>query len=217
MKREDLLKTLSCLVHDFVWVAIISFLIIAELTTVKYIFNKAQIHEEQQVVLEENPNIGTLHTVSSPQTHYLTNSELAKLYCCKSDVKHDTCLDITIKDAELLMKIGYAEDRESAESQAGIQKVVLNRMASPLFPNSIEEIIYQKDSNGQYQFSTVANGSFQSAIPDVNSHLALAKVEKGEIDLDALFFEAAWAKDTWQSNNLEYETTIGGTKYYIIP
>ena len=146
--------------------------------------------------------------------HYLTDEELSLLYLCKEDVNCDTCLVINQEDAEMLMKIGVVEDYTSAESQANIQAVILNRVASPDFPNTVEGVIKQKDKNGKYQFSTVASGKYDKAEPDVDSHLALAMIESGQIKTDALYFEAAWAKNTWQSNHLEYVGTVGQTKFY---
>lgn len=148
------------------------------------------------------------------EVHYLTDDELSSLYLCKEDVNCDTCLIVSQEDAIRLMKIGVVEDYTSAESQANIQAVILNRVASPDFPNTVEGVIKQKDKNGKYQFSTVASGKYDKAEPDVDSHLALAMIESGQIKTDALYFEAAWAKDTWQSNNLEYVGTVGQTKFY---
>lgn len=148
------------------------------------------------------------------ETHILTDDELSLLYLTKDDFHCDTCLIVSQEDAIRLMKIGVVEDYSSAESQANIQAVILNRVASPDFPNTVEEVIKQKDKNGKYQFSTVASGKYDKAEPDVDSHLALAMIESGQIKTDALYFEASWAKDTWQSNNLEYVGTVGQTKFY---
>jgi hypothetical protein len=152
------------------------------------------------------------------ETHILTDEELSRLYTCKQDHHNDTCITVSQEDAEMLMKIAVVEDFSSIESQASVMTTILNRVESPEFPNTIEQVIYQKDKNGRYQFSTVANGSFQKAVPDVNSHIALAAVEgrrfEDQIESDALFFESSSLKNTWQSNNLVYLSTVGGTRYY---
>lgn len=150
------------------------------------------------------------------ETHILTDEELSLLYLCKEDVNCDTCLVISQEDAERLMRIAVVEDYTDAESQAHVMATILNRVESDDFPNSIDGVIHQK-VNGKYQFSTVANGMYDKAEPDLNSHLALAMIEKGEVETDALYFEASYAQNTWQSNNLIYLSTIGGTKYYTTP
>ena len=147
----------------------------------------------------------------------ITDEELSTLYTLREDVKNDACLEISVEDADRLMRIAVVEDNTNAESQAYVMAVILNRLASDEFPNTIEDVINQysiKDGKKIYQFSTVSNGSYKNAIPDVNSHLALAMIESGEIKTDALFFEASWAKNTWQSEHRTYLCTVGGTKYY---
>ena len=146
------------------------------------------------------------------ETHIITDEELSLLYLTKDDVKCDTCLLLSQSDAEMLMKIAVVEDYTSIESQANVMAVILNRVNSPDFPNSVEGVIRQKG-----QFSTVSSGAFDKAEPNVDSHYALALIESGQIDTDALYFEAAYAKNTWQSKNLVYLITVGGTKYYTTP
>lgn len=143
------------------------------------------------------------------ETHILTDEELSQLYLTKDDFYCDTCLVISQEDAQALMRIAVVEDFTSAESQANVMAVILNRVDDPEFPNTIQEVIEQPG-----QFSTVSNGTYYNAEPDVNSHLALAMIEKGEVETDALYFEASYAKNTWQSQNLVYLSTVGGTRYY---
>ncbi len=146
------------------------------------------------------------------ETHILTDEELSLLYLTKDDVNCDTCLLLSQSDAEMLMKIAYCEDHTNIESQAAVMACVLNRVADPNFPNTVEGVIRQKG-----QFSTVSSGAFDKAEPNVDSHFALALVEGRQIDTDALYFEASYAKNTWQSKNLVYLSTVGGTKYYTVP
>lgn len=146
------------------------------------------------------------------ETHILTDDELSLLYLTKDDFHCDTCLVVSQDDAVRLMKIAVVEDFTSAESQANVMAVILNRVNNPDFPNTIQGVIEQPG-----QFSTVSNGAYYNAEPDVNSHLALAMIEKGEVETDALYFESAKAKGTWQSKHLAYISTVGGTKYYKVP
>ena len=143
------------------------------------------------------------------ETHILTDSELSGLYSYNIIGKNDTCLEISSDDADRLMRLSVVEDNTSAESQAYIMAVVLNRVASPDFPNTIKEVIEERG-----QFSTVSCGAYKRATPDVNSHLALAMIESGQIETDALYFEAHWASGTWQSTHRTYLCSIGGTRFY---
>lgn len=64
-------------------------------------------------------------------------------------------------DHRLLSKLVYAEARgESYKGQVAVAAVVLNRVASASFPNTISGVIYQSGA-----FSCVSNGSINNA-PD---------------------------------------------------
>ena len=69
--------------------------------------------------------------------------------------------NIKLSDADvtLLAQLVYAEARgESFEGQVAVAKVVFNRMLSSSFPNTLREIVYQKN-----QFSPVINGSINNS------------------------------------------------------
>ena len=169
-----------------------------------------EIPEEDEIQqATENNIIQEEIKVEKKPVYYLTDEDLSKLYTLKIDVNTDTCLNTTVEEDDMLMRIGVCEDYTSVESQANVMLVVWNRVKSPLFPNSIQEVIEQKG-----QFSTVSSGLYQKAVPNVDSHLALALVQSGQMTSEALYFEAAWAKDTWQSKHCTYLFTSGGTKYY---
>lgn len=139
----------------------------------------------------------------------LSDEVLSLLYTCKDESINDTCLTITQEEVEILMKMAVTEDYTDAESQAWVMMVILNRVESPDFPDTISEVVSQKN-----QFASYGSKRYRDAVPDVNSHLALAMVESGIITVDALYFEANYCKDSWQSRNLEYVGNIGKSKFY---
>ena len=107
------------------------------------------------------------------------------------------------------MKIAMAEaGGDGKHGMAMVMAVVLNRVNNENFPNSIEEVIFQ-----EHQFSPIADGRYEKAEPDVECHLALAEIERGEYDtVDALYFENA--SDSWQASNCEYLGTVGHHRFY---
>ena len=61
----------------------------------------------------------------------------------------------------------------------------MNRLASDEYPNTIKEIIEQP-----HQFETWSNGEYEKAEPNVDSHLALAKLESNkDTDTEIIGFE----------------------------
>lgn len=118
-------------------------------------------------------------------------------------------MGITYDEAQMLMKIAMAEaEADGVEGKAMVMAVVLNRVKDDRFPDTIEEVIMQEK-----QFSPIADGRYYEAEPDVECHLALADIERGEYDtVDALYFENA--SDSWQSKNCEYIGTVGHHRFY---
>lgn len=117
--------------------------------------------------------------------------------------------EITYDEAQMLMKIAQAEaGGDGKDGMAMVMAVILNRVSDDRFPDSIEGVIFQEG-----QFSAIADGRYYTAEPDINCHLALSEIERGEFDIiDALYFENAGS--CWQSNNCEYLGTIGHHRFY---
>lgn len=91
-------------------------------------------------------------------------------------------IDITYSDAQLLMQIAAAEaEGEGPDGQRMIMSVVLNRVASPEWPDTISEVIFEP-----HQFYTA--GMSEKRV-NVDSHLALADLEAGNKVPEIVAFE----------------------------
>ena len=115
------------------------------------------------------------------------------------------------EDSEMLMKIAMAEaEGESVEGKALVMLVVLNRVWSDAFPDTIEEVIFQPR-----QFTpAVPGGRYYTTEPDDGCREALALVLDGwDESGGALYFESG-GKDGWHSQNLEFLFECGGHKFY---
>ncbi len=154
-----------------------------------------------------------IEVIETQEVHVLTREDYEKLYTCKQDVRKtdDSIIEVTYEEAQQLMRVAKAESGYNDFSQAYIMGVVTNRVENELFPNTISEVIFQKNP---VQFSSTVDGGYNKAEIDVNSHLALAMLERGEVDHNALYFEASWLEDSWQSHNREFLFEYGGTRYY---
>ncbi|MEJ8546067.1 cell wall hydrolase [Brevibacillus borstelensis] len=77
---------------------------------------------------------------------------------------------ISKRDMELLARLVYAEGRgEPYEGQVAIAAVVLNRVESPQFPNTVYEVIFARNA-----FSPVKNGRLS---PDTNETARRAVID----------------------------------------
>lgn len=108
----------------------------------------------------------------------------------------DSTLQIDQEDAVRLMKLSTAEAAtEGVQGQLYIMEVAMNRVRSEDFPNTVQEVIEQKDLvNGKwrYQFCTYRTGVYQVTEPDVNAHIALAMLESNkDLNNDIIAFEVA--------------------------
>ena len=139
----------------------------------------------------------------------LTDEELSTLYSLKQEENNDSCLELTVEEAEMLMKIAYHEDHTDALSQAYIMSEVLNRVNDSNYPGSIKEVLNQKN-----QFLKTDSNEFKKVVPDVNSHIALYLIESGQVQTDFLFHEALAASSSWQSKHREVSLEYGGTRFY---
>lgn len=114
-------------------------------------------------------------------------------------------------DSERLMKIAMAEaESEGVEGKALVMLVVLNRVWSDDFPDTIEEVIFQPR-----QFSVVTEGGrYYTTEPDAECYEALELVLSGwDESYGALYFESC-AGSSWHSRNLEFVFEFGNHKFY---
>ena len=113
-----------------------------------------------------------------------------------------------------LSKIISAESKgEPLFGQIAVGRVVLNRVRSSQFPNTIYSVIFDKKYG--VQFTPTANGTiYQSpyAISVIAAKIALEGYDMGNI---LYFYHPAYPGQTnWISNNRPYAFTINGHQFY---
>ena len=87
-------------------------------------------------------------------------------------------------NVELIARLIHAEARgEPYEGQVAVGAVLLNRVESPSFPNSISGVIYQP-----LAFESVANGQFNRSPTSENVRAARAAINGWDPVYGALFF-----------------------------
>ena len=123
----------------------------------------------------------------------------------------DASVDRDDEESCLLAEIAMAEaGSEDVEGKALVMRVVLNRVGSEDFPDTIEEVIYQPG-----QFSPISNGHFGSVEPDADCWTALDMIMLDEWDesCGATYFESE-SKSTWHSDNLDFLFRHGNHYFY---
>jgi N-acetylmuramoyl-L-alanine amidase len=119
-------------------------------------------------------------------------------------------------DVYWLSRIIYAEAGcESLDGQIAVGNVVLNRVNSSLFPNTIYSVIFQT-TYGIIQFSPIANGAIYNTPTESCVIAAKLALDGGNTASDSLYFLNIRAATTlWVVRNCDYVTTIGNHSFYM--
>lgn len=130
----------------------------------------------------------------------------------KSMVKADSAYDY--EDLYWLSRIISAEAKgESFTGQIGVGTVVLNRVRSSQFPNTIKGVVFDK----QYgtQFTPVANGTVYDT-PTQSAVVAAKMCLDGYTLSDSVlyFLNPRIATSSWIQNNRKYAFRVGNHDFY---
>ena len=119
------------------------------------------------------------------------------------------------EDLYWLARIISAESRgESLLGQIAVGNVVLNRVESAQYPDTIKGVIF--DQNNGVQFEPVENGTVYDEPTATSVLAAKLALEGADVVGDCMYFYApALSKGTWIVNNCTYYTTIGCHKFYL--
>lgn len=122
------------------------------------------------------------------------------------DIKVSENIRSSNSDLELLARLINGESRgEPYNGQVAVGAVVLNRVKSPGFPNTIREVIYQDK-----QFSCVDDGQINLNPSDSSYQAALDALNGEDPSLGALFFyNPKKAKTMWWLSQRETTVIIG--------
>ena len=128
--------------------------------------------------------------------------------------------DITTEEYEMLLRIVEAEaGGEDTEGKILVANVVLNRVESDKFPDTVEEVIFQK--NGKVtQFSPVADGRYYTVEVSEDTIQAVNRALSGEdLSQGALYFAARSSADSdnmrWFDRHLTFLFKHGGHEFFF--
>lgn len=123
---------------------------------------------------------------------------------------YDDTVEISYQDTQLLMMVASAEAlNQGTDGMKKVMEVILNRVESPDFPNTIQEVIYQSG-----QFESVTNGAIYKAEITPEVRQALAEVEKNRnADKDIVAFETS-ANGRTLEKYFDYMYTLEDHDFY---
>lgn len=135
------------------------------------------------------------------------------------ELEQEAIEELDPESMELLWRIVEAEaGNQDEEGKLLVANVVLNRVGSEAFPDTVREVILQKE-NGVTQFSPVSNGTIWTVKVSKETEEAVGRALQGEnISDGALYFVARKYADTgrmaWFDNHLTFLFEHGGHEFF---
>ena len=103
---------------------------------------------------------------------------------------------------------------ESMDGQIAVGNVVLNRVASDEFPDTIPGVIF--DRVDAVQFEPVENGTIYRTPEEKSVEAAMQVLDGKDVVGDAMYFYApALSEGVWINANRIYQETIGCHRFYL--
>lgn len=141
---------------------------------------------------------------SLPDDWYISETEQQSMAPEKSR-------DWDAEEGKILLKIAMAEaEGESVEGKALVMMVVLNRVWSEDFPDSISEVVFQK---GQFS-PTDDGGRYWNTEPDPGCYEAYSMVLNGWNESQGALYFCASGVSSWMEENTEYLYTVGNHDFF---
>ncbi len=149
---------------------------------------------------------------TKPQTQQPPNAWNVTLKQAKSMVKPDSAYDY--EDLYWLSRIISAEAKgESFTGQIGVGTVVLNRVKSGQFPNTVKGVVFDKKYGTQ--FTPVANGSIYSTPTESAIIAAKMCLDGYTLSGSVLYFlNPRISTSSWIQNNRKYAFRVGNHDFY---
>ncbi len=128
-------------------------------------------------------------------------------------------IDLSKEEIEILQRIVEAEATgEDTKGKILVANVILNRVKDDNFPDTIKEVVFQKDG-GTYQFSPIKDKRYWSVKISGDTIKAVERVMQGEdYSKGALYFSARSKADKnsmrWFDNHLDYLFRYGGHEFF---
>ncbi|MFE7062565.1 cell wall hydrolase [Sutcliffiella sp. NPDC057660] len=141
-------------------------------------------------------NIGKTYGVSVKEVQAINNKGNHLIFPGEA-LKMPTAVSEEEKD--LLARLVHAESKgEPYEGKVAVATVVLNRVDSDIFPDTIKEVVTETSPGGVYQFSPVKNGEInkkadEEAIKAVEEAIAF----RGDGNNSLYFFNPDKTSDEW--------------------
>lgn len=188
------------------------------------------IEAAKEVMETDNPTVGTkiaeakeeeLKTAGIKQPDLETVNQKV-VEAVNAQIENTPVIILDDTNYNVLLRIVEAEaSGEGMEGKKLVVNVILNRVNHEGFPDSVEEVVFEK-SGGHAQFSPTIDGRYESVTISEETVQAVEQVLNGEDNSQgALFFSARSKAEpdnmSWFDNNLKWLFEYGGHEFYTLP
>ncbi|WP_068615117.1 cell wall hydrolase [Paenibacillus tuaregi] len=172
---------------------------------------KSKMIQQHQLLKEQQvPAVPKLDKTIPPKQIFFTKTALLKP---EDQAKSTWKYALSDEELLLLQKIVMAEaEGEPYEGKVAVANVVLNRLRSANYPDTIKEVIYQK-----HQFSPVRNGRLKRVKPNKDTVRAVTEALYGrkEVSDDTYYFlSIKLASDLTVARTQKKTKQIGNHTFY---
>ena len=154
-------------------------------------------------------NLGA--NVSWDETYYSAKIYKQNTHVDKSLVDYSYTTDEILWLAKI---INAESEGEPSAGKIGVGNVILNRVRSSDFPDTIYGVIF--DRNNGVQFEPIMNGTINNT-PASESFISAKRALRGENTVGEClyFFNPKTSTNSWIKNNRTYYTTIRNHDFYL--
>lgn len=148
---------------------------------------------------------------AAQESHLYSDSNKSTEMLIKKIEEKAKVAGISKDEKQILLRIAMAEaEGEGVYGKAYVIRVVLNRVQSEEFPDTIKKVVFQKN-----QFSPVRdNGRYWDVEPDAECYEAYSMIENGwDESAGALYFSRT-GSSPWMQENTTFLYEVGNHSFY---
>ncbi|MSS64484.1 cell wall hydrolase [Lachnospiraceae bacterium WCA-693-APC-MOT-I] len=190
--------------------------------------NEQEVTQAQvaQIQLDETVEAGLNESVEAMQTDLAREiakeerkAKLAKEKLRLERERQKNRIQLSNTDKNVLLRIVEAEATgEDIKGKMLVANVILNRVKDDEFPDSVEKVVFQKES-GVYQFSPIKDGRYYKVSISKSTRTAIERVLNGEDESKgALYFmsrrQAARHNVRWFDSSLTWLLEHGTHEFF---
>lgn len=212
MKKDKYLKTLRIMLSLFLFGMLFDSNYRLDKLT-KELTSDMECIESRVDILEDNVNKFETETIYVPDPTFAEHTRASEIILnSEEELQKEIEEEIEDGEKELLAQLIEAEaGNQDYTGKLLVADVVLNRVDSSKFPDTIEEVIFEKhqskDGKWHWQFSTVMDGAFDRAAYYISEDSFRAAAEEYDI----------WKSGAYVSSPDILSFTAGGYNKYFKP